>query len=205
MGRKMFRRMANRHRRWELTLVLLSGAVVISPSVTAQPISVSATANIDDTLHAWMSAYEYVPSEAEVRALGSVAEVSERLATVIMNPDADLVFRSRAISLSAAVGGESIHRALRQVLVDSKTAPLLKRKLALVVSDVHLPEALPVLEQLAADADPTVRESAMTGLGRLGTMEAFHVIEKRRIQETKSFVKEAADRAMLEIRSRHQR
>lgn len=191
--------------KWAALFTISTALFVVLPSVTAQPSVKQADVRMDDALSAWMSAYEYVPTDAEIQALGPTVEVGERLAKVMVDQDATPVFRARAISMAKAVGCEPIHQALRQILADPTTSPLLKRKIALVVFDVGLPEALTVLDRLAGDGNASVRESAMLGFGRVGTMEAVGAIEKHRATESKPFVKRAADRALVEIRARNMR
>ncbi len=88
-------------------------------------------------LRRWFAAYEFVPTDAQVLALGP--ELGEALSRIALDPSAHPIARARALSLMPlAPGRETESAALRLLDADP---PILRRKALRVLRALEIPES----------------------------------------------------------------
>ncbi|MBZ0116964.1 MAG: HEAT repeat domain-containing protein [Sandaracinaceae bacterium] len=132
---------------------------------------------------------------AAVRGLGRINAPTGNAAIARAMGDADPQVRDAAVQQVMLVNFFTQHDALMERLDDDTAA--VRRRAALVIGQIRVPEAVPALAGLlAGDSDPMVRQAAAWALGRVGGTDARNALTAQRTSESASLVRDAIEVAL---------
>jgi HEAT repeat protein len=155
------------------TLVLMVLSLLLgSTGAYAQGASDTLRAKVD----ALLGGIEYVPTQAEWKALGP--DAGEVLAAIATDSAQRATVRARAMSALAYFPQPTSIEVARAALADAKSPVILQRKALLTLATID-PDALNVVEPYLAHDDVQLRESAVQAVSTLGNPLARQLLEAR--------------------------
>ncbi len=164
-------------------------------AITAFALVASAqSVDVPAEVHELLGGIEYVPTAAEWQKLGPDAAVTLR--AIAGSPKERPSKRSRAISAMAHFPTPETQAFLEGLAADTNSKPKFRGKALRALAVGFKSGALPTLKTFAADANSTVREDAILGLGTVATPEAKVVLEQRLQLETKVHLRETIQKSL---------